>query len=95
MFFGRLLFVYYLFQSCNLHLCGFFEMLYTGLSLRAQIELPDERDVLCAEEQAERLEAMQARLRSKFPVDQFVQLKNVLDPEAILSNEIVDQLFKK
>ena len=37
---------------------------------------------------------MKARLRRKYPVDDFIQLKKVLDPEAILSNEIVDRLFE-
>lgn len=60
----------------------------------AKIELPDSRDVSSGAEFEERLGNMKARLRKKFPVDDFVTLKKVLDPESILSNEIVDRLFE-
>jgi L-galactono-1,4-lactone dehydrogenase len=59
----------------------------------AKIELPDGRDVSSQEEYEERLGCMKSRIRRKYPVDEFVKLKKVLDPEAILSNNIVDSLF--
>lgn len=60
----------------------------------AKIELPDRRDAGSAEALEEELVAMRARLRRKFPVDEFCEMKRVLDPQGILSNSIVDTLFE-
>jgi hypothetical protein len=59
----------------------------------AKIELPDRRDVSSEEELNTRLASMKSRLAKRYPVQEFTDLKKVLDPEAILSNRIIDSLF--
>jgi hypothetical protein len=41
----------------------------------------------------ERLSAMRERIRGSFPVEEFNQWRRVMDPNSILSNDLVDKLF--
>ena len=58
----------------------------------AKIELPDKRDT-SEEEFESSLSSMRKRLARKYPVRDYCDLKNVLDPEGILSNKIIDNIF--
>jgi hypothetical protein len=41
----------------------------------------------------ERLEKLRKRLRERYPVDQFMQLRRLFDPKNLCGNELVDELF--
>lgn len=45
------------------------------------------------ESRGQSLRRMRGRIQEKYPVEEFSELKRVLDPEGILSNKIVDSLF--
>ena len=41
----------------------------------------------------EQLESMRARIRNKYPVDEFNAVRRSLDPENVLSNTLIEELF--
>ena len=41
------------------------------------------------------LSSLRSRLRRKYPVDSFNEYRRVLDPENVLSNQLIDELFSK
>ena len=41
------------------------------------------------------LEASRSRIRAKYPLDKFNEIRGVLDRNSILSNEIIDKLLNK
>lgn len=57
---------------------------YSAYEHWAKIEVPKDK---------EELEALQVRLRKKFPVDAFNKARAELDPNHILSNNMLDKLF--
>ncbi|KAL9831596.1 putative L-galactonolactone dehydrogenase [Arabidopsis thaliana] len=54
-----------------------------GLKLRS-VTIPKDK---------EELEALQARIRKRFPVDAYNKARRELDPNRILSNNMVEKLF--
>ncbi|XP_010543522.1 PREDICTED: L-galactono-1,4-lactone dehydrogenase, mitochondrial isoform X2 [Tarenaya hassleriana] len=57
---------------------------YSAYEHWAKIEIPKDK---------EELEALQARLRKRFPVDAYNKARRELDPNRILSNNMVEKLF--
>lgn len=57
---------------------------YNGYPHWAKIELPEKKDDLIK---------LKQYLRQKYPVDQFNEYRHIVDPNNILSNELVDSLF--
>ncbi|KAM3339517.1 L-galactono-1,4-lactone dehydrogenase, mitochondrial [Capsicum galapagoense] len=57
---------------------------YSAFEHWAKIEVPKDK---------EELAALQARLKKKFPVDAYNQARNELDPNHILSNNMLEKLF--
>lgn len=57
---------------------------YGGYPHWAKIELPESK---------EELQSLRAYLRQKYPVEQFVSYRRTVDPNNILSNNLVDLLF--
>lgn len=57
---------------------------YSAYEHWAKIEVPKDK---------EELEALQLRLRKKFPVDAFNKARTELDPNHVLSNNMLDKLF--
>ncbi|KAL6498510.1 hypothetical protein OROHE_026607 [Orobanche hederae] len=57
---------------------------YSAYEHWAKIEAPKDKDELAA---------LQARLRKRFPVDAYNQARKELDPNHILSNNMLDKLF--
>ncbi|CAN4118498.1 unnamed protein product [Withania somnifera] len=57
---------------------------YSAFEHWAKIEVPKDE---------EELEALQARLKKKFPVDAYNQARNELDPNHILSSNMLEKLF--
>ncbi|KAL6530527.1 hypothetical protein OROMI_028416 [Orobanche minor] len=57
---------------------------YSAYEHWAKIEVPKDKDELAA---------LQARLRKRFPVDAYNQARKELDPNHILSNNMLDKLF--
>lgn len=58
--------------------------LYSAYEHWAKIEIPKDKDELVQ---------MQARLKKRFPVDEYNQARRVLDPNRILSNNMLEKLF--
>ncbi|XP_019254343.1 PREDICTED: L-galactono-1,4-lactone dehydrogenase, mitochondrial [Nicotiana attenuata] len=58
--------------------------LYSAFEHWAKIEVPKDK---------EELAALQARLKKKFPVDAYNQARKELDPNRILSNNMLEKLF--
>ena len=50
---------------------------------------------LAKESLQKRIGAMRKRLAAKYPLDDFIALKDALDPQNVLSTEVVDRVFKK
>lgn len=46
------------------------------------------------EDYEERLEKLRKRLRERYPVEEFMQLRRLFDPDNICGNELVDIIFK-
>ncbi|KAG9140955.1 hypothetical protein Leryth_010468 [Lithospermum erythrorhizon] len=57
---------------------------YSAFEHWAKIEIPKDKDELAA---------LQARLRTRFPVDAYNKARNELDPNHILSNNMLEKLF--
>nr|UER43480.1 L-galactono-1,4-lactone dehydrogenase [Viscum album] len=57
---------------------------YSAIEHWAKIEVPKDK---------EKLEALQERLKKRFPVDLYNKARNELDPNRILSNEMLEKLF--
>ncbi|KAK4412885.1 L-galactono-1,4-lactone dehydrogenase, mitochondrial [Sesamum alatum] len=57
---------------------------YSAYEHWAKIEVPKDKDELAA---------LQARLRKRFPVDAYNKARNELDPNHILSNNMLEKLF--
>ncbi|XP_024459906.2 L-galactono-1,4-lactone dehydrogenase, mitochondrial isoform X1 [Populus trichocarpa] len=57
---------------------------YSAYKLWAKIEVPKDKDELAA---------LQARLRKRFPVDAYNKARKELDPNRILSNNMLDPIF--
>lgn len=55
----------------------------------AKIELPPND----SPRYEERLHEMQERIRASFPVGEYNQWRRVMDPNSILSNDLIDRLF--
>ncbi|RVW35975.1 L-galactono-1,4-lactone dehydrogenase, mitochondrial [Vitis vinifera] len=58
--------------------------LYSAYEHWAKIEVPKDKDELAA---------LQARLRKRFPVDEYNKARKELDPNRILSNNMLGKLF--
>lgn len=52
-----------------------------------------QKSLLQVPKDKEELEALKLRLRKKFPVDAFNKARTELDPNHILSNNMLDKLF--
>ena len=61
---------------------------YNARTHWAKIELP------YYETERHRIFAMRRSLRRDYPIDQFNQWRKTLDPNNILTNDVIDQLFK-
>ncbi|KAL0359600.1 UNVERIFIED_CONTAM: L-galactono-1,4-lactone dehydrogenase, mitochondrial [Sesamum angustifolium] len=57
---------------------------YSAYEHWAKIEVPKDKDELAA---------LQARLRKRFPVDAYNKARNELDPDHILSNNVLEKLL--
>ncbi|KAL0404846.1 UNVERIFIED_CONTAM: L-galactono-1,4-lactone dehydrogenase, mitochondrial [Sesamum radiatum] len=57
---------------------------YSAYEHWAKIEVPKDKDELAV---------LQARLRKRFPVDAYNKARNELDPNRILSNNVLEKLF--
>ena len=57
---------------------------YSAFEHWAKIEVPKDK---------EELASLQARLKKKFPVDAYNQARKELDPNRILSNNMLEKLF--
>lgn len=56
----------------------------------AKIELPDKSD----RDYGKKVEGMRVRLSRRYPVHEFNELRKATDPKGILSNELIDELFR-
>lgn len=73
---------------------------YGGQAHWAKIELPlrvssSADGMFDAKSYEEEIGAMRNRILKKFPVTIFNEYRNVLDPENVLSNQLIDELISK
>lgn len=75
---------------------------YGGQAHWAKIELPETGDMAVngkvyakavVTNYEEELAVMRNRLMRKYPIDSFNEYRKVLDPENVLANQLIDELF--
>ena len=68
---------------------------YGGQPHWAKIELPEKRkkELTSASSYEDELNEVRSRLSRKYPLESYIEYKTALDPENVLSNHLIDELF--